>query len=198
MKHEEILRQLVADSESNSNILGFLLFGSVAAGSHREDSDIDVITILQTNKPTSGINNTPVNGIKVGNIFLTYEVLAHGVETVPYLLHPFAEAKILLDRDGSIKNLLEKIRRYYADHPEIVSEWNGYYQQLKEEKAQFGYEKTTIADVWNELEKRYSGGKIKRRFFNSFYMTNPLVFSLLKKLLYLGAVRLDKPINEKG
>lgn len=196
MKHEEILRGLVSDTESNSNVLGFLLFGSVAAGTHHEDSDIDVITILRTNKPASGINNTLVDGIKVGAFFLTYDVLVHSVETVPYLLHPFGEAKLLFDRDGKIKYLLERIGRYYADHPEIVSEWNSYYEQLKEEKAQFGYEKTTIADVWNELEKRYSGGKIKRRFFNSFYMTNPLVFSLLKKLLYLGAVRLDKPINK--
>ena len=196
MKHEEILRGLVSDAEGNSNVLGFLLFGSVAAGTHHEDSDIDVITILRTNKPASGINNTPVDGIKVGNIFLTYDVLAHAVETVPYLLHPFGDAKLLLDRDGRIKVLLERIGKYYADHPGIVSEWNGYYKQLREEKAQLGYEKTTIADVWNELEKRYSGGKIKRRFFNAFYMTNPLVLSLLKKLLYLGVARLDKPINK--
>ena len=196
MKQDEIVKQLVVDAESNSNILGFLLFGSVATGTHREDSDIDVIMILRIIKPTSGINDTSVDGIKVGTFYLTYDILEHSIETVPYLLHPFGEAKILFDRDGRIKDQLEKICKYYSDHPEIVSEWNSYYEQLKEEKAQFGYEKTTIADVWNELEKRYSGGKIKRRFFNSFYMTNPLVFSLLKKLLYLGAVRLDKPINK--
>ena len=195
MKHNEIVKQLVADAESTSNILGFLLFGSVATGTHHEDSDIDVITILRASKPTSGINNTLVDGIKVGAFFLTYDVLVHSVETVPYLLHPFREAKLLFDRDRRIINLLERIIKYYSDHPEIVSEWNSYYEQLKEEKAQFGYEKTTIADAWNELEKRYSGGKIKRRFFISFYMTNPRVFSLLKKLLYLGAVRLDKPIT---
>jgi predicted nucleotidyltransferase len=51
MKHDEIVKQLVADAESNSNILGFLLFGSAATGTHREDSDIDVITICeQTNR----------------------------------------------------------------------------------------------------------------------------------------------------
>ena len=65
----------------------------------------------------------------------------------------------------------------------MVDEWNGYYRLLKEEKAQFGYEKTTIVDVWNELEKRHSGGKIKRRFFYAFYLTNPRIFSLLKRFL---------------
>jgi len=65
----------------------------------------------------------------------------------------------------------------------MVDEWNGYYRLLKEEKAQFGYEKTTIVEVWNELEKRHSGGKIKRRFFNAFFLTNPRIFSLLKRFL---------------
>lgn len=183
MKHDVILKKLVVDAERDTNILGFLIFGSVARGTQREDSDIDVITFFRTNKPTSGISNTPVEGIKVGNIFLTYEIFVHSVETVPYLLHPMGEAKLLFDREGSIQPLLEKIRGYFAGHPEIVKEWDGYYELLKQEKAQFGYEKTTIIDVWNELEKRYSGGKINRRFFNSFLMTNPFIFSLLKKLL---------------
>jgi len=183
MKHEEILRQLVAEAESDPNILGFLIFGSVATGTHREASDIDVITVLRTNRPASGLNNTVIDGIKVGNIFFTYGVLIHGVETVPYLLHPLGGAKLLFDREGMIKPVLERIRVYFADHPGIVDEWNGYYQQLREEKAQFGYEKTTIIDVWNELEKRYSGGKTKRRFFSSFYMSSPRIFSVLKRFL---------------
>ena len=183
MKHEEILKQLVADKQSDSNVLGFLLFGSVATGTHRPDSDIDVLSVLQESKPTSGINNTMVDGIKVGALYFTYDILTHSVEVVPYLLHTLVEAKLLFDRDDLIEPELEKIQKYFADHPEIVREWDQYYKLLKEEKAQFGYEKTTIVDVWNELEKRHSGGKIKRRFFNAFYMTNPYIFSLLKKLM---------------
>ena len=183
MKHAEILKQLIAAAESSPNTLGYLLFGSVATGTQREDSDIDIITVLRTSKPTSGIDNTPVAGIKVGNIYFTYEIFVHSVETVPYLLHPLGEAKLLVDREGKIQPLLEAIKAYYVDHPEMVAEWNRYYALLKQEKAEYGYEKTTIVDVWNELEKRYSGGRVKRRFFNSFYMTNPFIFSLLKKLL---------------
>lgn len=183
MKHEQVLQELVRDAESDPNILGFLLFGSMAQGTHREDSDIDVISILHTSNPTSGISNKPRDGIKIGNIFFTYTILKQSIDTVPYLLHPLGDAKLLFDRDGQIKPLLERIRLFFADHPEIVNEWNGYYQLLKDEKAQFGYEKTTIVDVWNALEKHYSGGKTKRLFFNSFYMTNPLIFSLLKKFL---------------
>ena len=183
MKHDEILQQILADAEKNANVLGFLIFGSVATGTHREDSDIDVLTVLRESKPTSGINNSMVDGIKVGDLFFTYDILTHGVEVVPYLLHTLVEAKLLFDRDDLIKPELEKIQNYFSDHPDIVREWDQYNKLLKEEKAQFGYEKTTIVDVWNELEKRHSGGKIKRRFFNAFYMTNPYIFSLLKKLM---------------
>ena len=183
MKHDELLEKLVGEAEGDPNTLGFLLFGSVARGTQREDSDIDVITALQSNKPASGISNTMGDGIKVGNIFFTYDVLVHSVETVPYLLHPLGEAKLLFDREGTIGPLLERIRVYFAQHPEMAAEWGEYYALLREEKAQFGYEKTTIVDVWNELEKRHSGGKTRRRFFNAFYLTSPRIFSVLKRFL---------------
>jgi len=183
MKHEQILKQLVTNAETNPNVLGFFVFGSVATGTHKENSDIDVITVLQTSNSESGLNNTSVDGVKVGNLYFTYDVLFDSVENVPYLLHPLGEAKLLFDRDDKVEPLLEKIRGYFRIHPEIVENWKGYYQLLREEKAQFGYEKTTIVDVWNELEKRYSDGKTRRQFFNAFYFTNPMIFSMLKKLL---------------
>ena len=55
MKHEIILRQLLAEAESNPNTLGFLVFGSVATGTYTEQSDIDTLTVLRKSKPSSGI-----------------------------------------------------------------------------------------------------------------------------------------------
>ena len=183
MKHEKILQQLVTEAENDPNKLGFLLFGSLGTGTHREDSDIDVISFLKPSKPAWGINNTMRDGIKVGDIFFSYDVMIHSVNTVPYLLHPMADAKLLFDSEGKVEPIQEAIRDYFADHPEMVDEWTGYYQQLKDEKAQYGYEKTTIVDVWNELEQKHSDGKIKRRFFNTFYLTSPRIFAVIKKFL---------------
>ena len=42
---------------------------------------------------------------------------------------------------------------------------------------------TTIIDVWNELERRCSGGRTRRRFFNAFYLTNPRILAVLKRLM---------------
>jgi hypothetical protein len=183
MKHEQILQQLLVKAGSDTNTLGFLVFGSVASGTYHEESDIDTMTILRHHKPSSGIENKMINGIKVGNIFFTHEILTRSVNTVPYLLHPLGNAKLLFDRENTIKPLLKQITTYFDENPEIEKEWSRYYKQLKEEKAQFGHEKTTIIDVWNELEKRYSEGKIKRPFFNSFYFTNSVIFSLLKRFM---------------
>jgi hypothetical protein len=182
MKHEVVLKQLLAEAESNPNTLGFLVFGSVATGNHNEQSDIDTLTVLQINKPSSGIKNTIIDGIKVGNMFFTHEILVQSIKTVPYLLYPLANAKLLFDRENTINPLLKKINKYYGEHSEVRNKWINYYRQFKQEKAQFGYEKTTIIDVWNELEKEYTG-RSKRPFFNAFYLTNPTIFSLLKRFL---------------
>ena len=84
MKHEQIVEQLLVKARSDSNTLGFLVFGSVASGTHHEKSDIDTMTILRNHKPSSGIENTMIGGIKVGNLFFTHEILTRSVNTVPY------------------------------------------------------------------------------------------------------------------
>ena len=182
MKHEIILKQLLAEAESNPNALGFLVFGSVATGTHNEQSDIDTLIVLQKSKPSSGIKNTIIDGIKVGNMFFTHEILVQSVKTVPYLLYPIVNAKLLFDRENTISPLLRKINKYFDENSEVRNKWINYYKQFKQEKAQFGYEKTTIIDVWNELEKEYTG-RSTRPFFNAFYLTNPKIFSLLKRFL---------------
>lgn len=186
MKHEEIVNHLVAEAEGDPNVLGVLVFGSVALGTQREDSDIDLLTVLQASKPSSGMKHTTLDGIDVGNIFFTHEVLTRSVEAVPYLLHPLASARLLFDRQALVQPLHERIRAYFVENPEITVEWERFRRLLGEEKARYGYEKTTIVDVWNELERRYSAGKTRRTFFNAFYMTNPHLFSILKWLLSLG------------
>ena len=183
MKHHEILETLVEQAAADTSIVGFLLFGSVARGTQRADSDIDVLTVLRADDASATIHNRMVDGIKVGDLSFSLATLEHSVETVPYLLHPLVEAKVLLDRDGTISPLLDRIRAYFDDHPEMVAEWSAAYERLRVEKATYGYEKTTIIDVWNELERRHSGGRVRRRFFDAFYLTNPRFFALVKRFM---------------
>jgi hypothetical protein len=186
-KHVQILEELLEEAKSDPNTLGYMVFGSVASETHNEKSDLDVITILRSCKPSSGINKMVVDGLVVDSLFMTHEVLTQSVNTVPYLLHTLGNAKLLFDRESTIKPLLARINDYFAENPEIESEWNDYVKQSNEIKLKTGCRAgshgNTIIDVWNELEKRYSDGKIKRPFFNSFYLTNPHIFSLVKRFL---------------
>ena len=54
MKHDQIVSQLLQKAQRDLNIAGRLLFGSVAAGTHRPDTDVDVITWLTANNPAWG------------------------------------------------------------------------------------------------------------------------------------------------
>ena len=185
LKHEEILEKLHLEARNDPNTLGFLVIGSVATKTHNEKSDVDVITILRNQKPSSGIDKTTIDGILVDKLFFTYEVFAESVDTVPYLLHTLVDSKVLFDRENTIEPSIDKIKGYFARHSKLVAEWGRYFNESKEIKLKTGCRASnngkTIIDVWNELEKRYSGGRIKRPFFNSFYLTNSTLFSLIKR-----------------
>ena len=187
LKHNQILERLQSKAENDPNLIGFLVFGSVAAGTHHEKSDIDTISVLRENKSRSGLTDIEVDGIKVGDFYLTIDVLKHGVENVPYLLHPVMNARLLVDKENKIQPLMARIAEYYSAHPEVGQEWNGFYLQLREEKELYGYEKTTIVDVWNKLEAEHSNGS-RRRFFDAFYLRNQFVFGIVKRLLVSGYI----------
>ncbi len=184
-KHVRIVKDMLSEAQGDRNVLGFFLSGSVAEGTHTERSDMDAIMVFRSHRPGSGMKNARVDGIKTGVFFMTSDVLVHSVENVLYLLHPVVKAKLLFDRDGSMADNRGRIAEHFDAHPEAAGMWERYYALHKREKAEYGHEMTTIADVWNDLEIHQYGGKIKRRFFNSFLFTNPVVYSLLKKL-FLG------------
>jgi hypothetical protein len=130
-----------------------------------------------------------VDDIVVDSLYITFEALMQSVHTVPYLLYPLGSAQLLFDRQHTIKPLLAQINDYFVKHPEIEREWNTYLRQSNTIKLKTGCRASahgnTIIDVWNQLERRHSNGTIKRPFFNAFYLTNPLIFSLIKRFLKL-------------
>lgn len=162
---EEILDKVVNQELSDGNLLGILLFGSLAAGTHTWKSDIDLIFVYETHEPPSGLVNTFVDRIEVQYFFTNIETLVQNQETVPYLLHIFREGKILFDRNNSVAPVVDKIKHYFTAHPEIEAEWI----QLKElhqvEKRGPACAQTTILQRWDELEEKYSDGVRKRTFF---------------------------------
>lgn len=162
---EEVLDKVVIQLKADESLLGILLFGSLASGTHTWKSDIDLIFIYQTHEPTSGLVNKFVDGIAVQYFFTTLDTLVQNQKLVPYLLHIFCEAEILYDRDGTVAPVIDHLKQYFDAHPEVVADW----MQIKElhqvEKKGPACAQTTIIQRWDELEEKYSGGTRKRTFF---------------------------------
>ena len=164
---DDILETVVNQALKDENLIGVLLFGSVAAKTHTWKSDIDLIFIYDNYEPASGLVNYFVSGVEVQYFYTTLENLTENQKTVPYLLHMFSEAEILFDRHGSVTPVIEEIKQYYATHPEIQEEWDHIKELHQVEKKGSQCEQTTIIQRWDELEDKYSGGIQKRTFFNT-------------------------------
>lgn len=162
---EEVLDKVVNELKADENLLGVLLFGSLALGTHTWKSDIDLIFVYQTHEPDFGLINKFVDGVAVQYFFTTLDTLIQNQEAVPYLLHMFAEAKVLYDRHGSVTTVVELLRQYFAEHPEVEADWIQIKAQHQVEKKGSECEQTTIIQRWDELEEKYSGGTRKRTFF---------------------------------
>jgi predicted nucleotidyltransferase len=162
---EEVLDKVVNRLRLDENLLGILLFGSVASGTHTWKSDVDLIFVYETYEPTSGLVNRFVDGIVVQYFFTTFDMLVQNLEAVPYLLHMFCDAELLFDRNDSIAPLIEKLKQYFATHPEIEMDWERFKELHQAEKKGPECAQTTIMQRWDELEEKYSGGVRKRTFF---------------------------------
>jgi predicted nucleotidyltransferase len=167
MLQEEVLEKVVDQAIGDENLLGILLFGSLASGTHTWKSDIDLIFVYETCEPSSGVANIFVDGIVVQYFFTSYETLFQNQEMVPYLLHMFCDAKIMFDRRGSISQVVDQLKQYFAEHPEIEAEWTRFKDLHQVEKNGPACAQTTIFQRWDELEDKYSGGTRKRTFFKS-------------------------------
>ena len=162
---EEVLKKVVTELQADENLLGILLFGSVASGTQTWKSDIDLIFVYETHDPPSGLVNRWVDGIEVQYFFTTLDVLIQNQETVPYLLYMFCDAKILYDRHGAVAPVVERLRHYFAAHSDVAAEWARLKELHQVEKKGPACQQTTIIQRWDEMEQKYSSGERKRTFF---------------------------------
>ena len=165
MLQEEVLDSVVTQAIKDENLIGMLLFGSLASGTHTWKSDIDLIFVYDSCEPSSGVTNILVDGIVVQYFFASHETLIQNQETVPYLLHMFCDAKILFDRFDKISQVVEQLKQYFAAHPQIEAKWTQFKELHQAEKNGPACAQTTIFQRWDELEDNHSGGVRKRTFF---------------------------------
>lgn len=164
---EGLLNDLVKQKIADENVIGVILFGSVASKTHKWQSDIDLIFVYDNHEPPSGLVDYFVSGILVQYFYVTLNSLIENQKCVPYLLHMFSEGIVLFDRHSTVTPIVNEIKQYFAAHPEIESDWVRIKELHQIEKRGSQCQETTIIQRWDELEDKYSGGARKRTFFLS-------------------------------
>ncbi len=165
---EDVLESVVDQALEDRNLIGVLLFGSVARKTHTWKSDIDLVYIYDDHEPASGLLTYYVSGVEINRFYATLGLAIENQESVPYLLHMFAQSEVLFDRQGTVTPVVDEIKQYFAAHPEIEEEWDQLVERHQIEKQ--GSEcvpMATIMQRWDELEDKYSGGVRKRTLFTA-------------------------------
>jgi hypothetical protein len=117
---EPELRELVAQAEADPDAIGLVLFGSAAAGSAHEESDLDVWYVVRSEPP-------PPRS-RVGRLELIPATVA-GLRDAPAWLKPaLAYAKVLWDPSGELEPVVTAAQT--VSREETAELYDGYLNDL--------------------------------------------------------------------
>ncbi len=152
-RYEIITERLLAGLRETygDRLIAVALFGSVARGTQREDSDIDFLVVArdlprgrtarvdeflpveQQVEPWLGAPRSDLLHVALSPVFKTTEEAEAGS---PLFLDMVDDARILYDRDGFLENLLDRMRqRLAALGSRRVWRGNSWYWVLKPDLA---------------------------------------------------------------
>lgn len=154
--HERLLDRLVDEARRDPELVALAVFGSVAAGRHRPDSDLDLLAVLVDHPEPWGIDKLERDGIEVDRVRFTARYLAQASAATPWLLHPFLGARVVHDPTGAVTPLIAGLRDWFAANPEVVEVWERHAANRQEDRRT-GVCRTTLLDAVAELGRRFGG-----------------------------------------
>ena len=162
--HKKIINEIVEEQKKNSKVIAINLFGSVAEGKERSDSDVDIEIIINEGKEWNWIKQNKY-GVHIDFVKCSKNHLLHQIEKYPYLCYDYLSEKIIYDPKGFMKDLKEKLKGYFDKHPEVVEFWEKKLKIMKENKAK-GQDPKDAIKSYDEAEILFSDEhKITRDFF---------------------------------
>jgi len=164
MSHQKIVEEIVEKQKKNKGIIAITLFGSLARGEEKPHSDIDIEIISETAKKWQLLNRKKY-GIDIDLVICPKRHLIHQIKDYPYLCYDYLNEKIIYDPQGFMKDIKNKLKKYFDKHPKVVKFWEGKLKTMRENKAK-GEDPKEAVKSYDEAEIKFSKEhKITRNFF---------------------------------
>ncbi len=163
--HQKILREIVEEKRKDPSVVAISVFGSVARGEEKEDSDID-LEIVSTEEKGWRIFQKEREGISVTYEMWPEQKFLERVRQYPFLSYCYVKEKIVYDPKQILQGVVNQLRIYFSKHPEVVQFWEDKYKEIREAKSR----RVSISpiDVYDEAEIEFSGShSVTRDFLRS-------------------------------
>jgi len=150
--HSEILPGIVEHIRQADPECGVVLFGSVAEGKQRPDSDLDLFVISRERTEVRFADSTVaheedgmqlirghVQGIRVDLACWPVGPLEKALASALYLFYPISLGRILHDPDGLAQHYLGVMRDYFQENPAIVDAWVEQQEKFRRSRIDPGF-----------------------------------------------------------
>jgi len=150
---QKIVDEIVAEYKYDEHVIGIRVFGSVAVGKERENSDVDITIIFDDDREWELFKENRY-GIRIDFEVVTKKIWEMMLKEYPYLFY-IENSKIPLDKTGFVKDILDKSKKYFDDNPEVYDFWRKEHDLMKELKAS-GQKPKNFITICDEAEIKFS------------------------------------------
>ena len=162
--HKRIVDEIIEEQKKNSKVIAINLFGSVAEGNERPDSDVDIEIIIDKGKEWKWFKQNRY-GVHIDFIECSKDHLLHQIEEYPYLCYGYLGEKVIYDPEGFMVEIKRKIEDYMDQHPKVVRFWENKLKIMKKNKAK-GQDPKDAIKSFDEAEILFSTkNKLTRDWF---------------------------------
>ncbi|MBD3313465.1 hypothetical protein GF345_03415, partial [Candidatus Woesearchaeota archaeon] len=113
---QKIADEIIEEQKKDGSVVAINIFGSVALGLERPDSDVD-IEIISSKAEEWQLIKKERYGIKIDLEIWPKDKLLERIEDYPFLSYVFLKEKTVYDPEGFMKGIMDILRKYFDKHP---------------------------------------------------------------------------------
>ncbi len=163
--HQKIVNEIVEEQKKDTSVIAIALFGSLARGEERSDSDVDIEVISTKAKDWELKQDEKRYGIQIDFQITPKDKLLRNIKEYPYLCYDYLTEKVIYDPEGFMKRIRKELKKYFDKHPEVVDFWEKKLKVMKGNKKKRQDPKDAIKS-YDEAEILFSDEhKVTRDFF---------------------------------